>query len=70
MLQTEIQRKPAVIKERIVALLIDESGSTAVEYGLLVSLVGVTVVTAMTEFGEVLRDMFEDIADKIDDAMR
>lgn len=70
MLRNTTHRKLAVSKDCIVALLIDETGTTAIEYGLVVSLVSIAVVAATTELGDVLQQLFGHIADKIDHAMR
>ena len=40
----------------------DEKGATAVEYGLMVGLIAVAIITAVTLLGGNLRDLFNDIA--------
>lgn len=50
------------------AFLRDESGATAVEYGILAALVSVVVIAAVTALGPVLTGMFEDIAVDLDAA--
>ena len=48
----------------------DESGATAVEYGLVVSLIAVAVVGVLGTLGINLRNKALDIADAIGDAGR
>ena len=43
------------------AFLSDESGATAIEYGLLVALVGVISIAALSEMGTALAGVFERI---------
>ncbi len=47
------------------ALVRDESGAAAVEYGLLAGLIAVVIVGSVTTLGTTLRDIFIDIAAKI-----
>jgi len=43
----------------------DENGVTAIEYGLIASLIGVAMVTAATALGDKLADAFDFVATKI-----
>ncbi|MCM4076368.1 Flp family type IVb pilin [Paractinoplanes hotanensis] len=43
----------------------DEEGATAVEYGLLVSLVAVVIIVGATVFGQQISDLFGAVAGKI-----
>jgi len=43
----------------------DEEGATAVEYGLLVSLIAVAIIVAVTTLGGSLSAMFTGVAGKI-----
>ncbi|WP_036171810.1 Flp family type IVb pilin [Massilia sp. 9096] len=43
----------------------DENGVTAIEYGLIASLVGVGIVVAATALGGKLSDMFDFIGSKL-----
>ena len=43
----------------------DESGASAVEYGLLVSLIAVVIVLAVTALGTAIRGKFNDAATAI-----
>ena len=46
----------------------DESGATAVEYGLIVGLMAAVLVTALSLFGDKLSDLFDAISGKIEEA--
>ena len=48
---------------------VDESGATAVEYGLIGALVAVTIIGGMTIFGGSLANMFNMISSRSQDAM-
>jgi pilus assembly protein Flp/PilA len=49
-------------------ILADESGATAIEYGLIAALVSVAAITALTQMGSSLKAMFELVANKLDAA--
>lgn len=38
-----------------------ESGATAIEYGLIAALIGVTIITVVTNAGTEIRAIFEEI---------
>ncbi len=40
----------------------EETGATAVEYGLIVGLIAVVIIAAITLLGGTLRDLFNNIA--------
>lgn len=40
----------------------DERGATAIEYGLIVSLISVVIISSLTEIGSQLNSKFETIA--------
>jgi pilus assembly protein Flp/PilA len=40
----------------------DESGATAVEYGLIAALIAVVIISTITTVGTNLKDRFEEIA--------
>jgi len=44
-------------------LIADESGATAVEYGLLVAVISIVIVGAAIFVGEALQATFQDVAD-------
>jgi pilus assembly protein Flp/PilA len=46
----------------------DESGATAIEYGLIAALVAVVLITALTTLGTSLTNVFGDISDALGDA--
>ncbi|AKK20028.1 Flp family type IVb pilin [Candidatus Liberibacter africanus] len=45
----------------------DESGATAIEYGLLASLIAVAIIAAVTTLGSNLTTVFSNIASKLAD---
>jgi len=47
------------------ALWKDESGATAIEYGLIAALVAVAIIVVLTTLGERLRDTFQQIVDSL-----
>ena len=51
-------------------ILADESGATAIEYGLIAALVSVAAITAFTQMGSSLKEMFQFVADKLDTAAK
>ena len=46
-------------------LLRDESGATAIEYGLIAALIAVAAIIAMSALGANLRDTFQGAANKV-----
>ena len=44
------------------AFLLDEEGATMVEYGLMVALIAIVCITAITNIGTTLNNVFSDIA--------
>ncbi len=46
----------------------DESGTTAIEYGILAGLIGIAIVGAITQSGGTLNAFFTHIADKLAEA--
>ena len=46
----------------------DESGATAIEYGLIAALVAVVLVTALTTMGTSLKTTFTTVSGKLDAA--
>lgn len=43
----------------------DESGATAIEYGLIAALVAVAIITALGVLGDGLTDIFEGVGKKL-----
>lgn len=48
----------------------DESGATAIEYGLIAALVSVAAVAALTSLGGSLASMFDYVASTLDSAVQ
>ena len=46
----------------------EESGATAIEYGLIAGLVAVAIITALTMLGGSLDTLFSDVATQVDGA--
>ncbi|MDF1634283.1 Flp family type IVb pilin [Mycoplana sp. MJR14] len=46
----------------------DESGATAIEYGLIAALISVAIITAATTLGDNLSTTFDTIAGRVDAA--
>jgi pilus assembly protein Flp/PilA len=44
----------------------DESGATAIEYGLIAGLIAVAIITGATSLGDSLDSMFSNLSDTID----
>ena len=53
----------------VTRFLKDESGATAIEYGLIAALIAVVLVTALTSLGTSLSSAFGTISTKIDAAV-
>lgn len=43
----------------------DESGATAIEYGLIAALIAVAAIAAMTAVGDGLNETFEDVSEQL-----
>ena len=43
----------------------DESGATAIEYGLIAALISVALITGASALGNALDAQFDDLADKL-----
>jgi len=46
----------------------DESGATAIEYGLIAALIAVAIIAGATTLGDTLNTQFQTISDEIDGA--
>ncbi len=46
----------------------DESGATAIEYGLIVALIAVVIIAAVTAIGGTLNETFKTIDTELDSA--
>ncbi|MBL9095659.1 MAG: Flp family type IVb pilin [Alphaproteobacteria bacterium] len=49
----------------VTRFLKDESGATAIEYGLIAALIAVVIITALTTVGTNLTGTFTDVAAKL-----
>jgi pilus assembly protein Flp/PilA len=47
----------------------DESGATAIEYGLIAAMIAVTIIVGMTAFGGSLSTMFNMVSSRSQEAM-
>lgn len=52
--------------KKIIRFLQDESGATAIEYGLLAALIAVAIIGAVTTLGDTLETRFRTIASAIE----
>jgi pilus assembly protein Flp/PilA len=50
---------------KIFAFLRDESGATAIEYGLIAALISVVIITALTTLGGNLTNTFTSVANAV-----
>lgn len=46
----------------------DESGATAIEYGLIAALIAVALIGGATQLGDSINDKFSGVADELDGA--
>lgn len=58
-----------MLTSKFSSLIADESGATAIEYGLIAALVSVAAIAALSTLGGSLRDMFTHVSDCLTDAM-
>jgi len=49
----------------VTQFLKDESGATAIEYGLIVALIAVVIVGAVTTIGTGMKAKFQEVSDKV-----
>ena len=49
----------------VTQFLKDESGATAIEYGLIVALIAVVIVGAVTTLGTGMSAKFQEVSDKV-----
>ncbi len=54
---------------KLMRFLKDDSGATAIEYGLIAALVSVAAITALSAMGESLVTIFEEVSSKLDGAV-
>ena len=53
----------------ITSFIEDQSGATAIEYGLIAALVSVAAITAMTSLGDSLGGIFNEVSSKLDSSI-
>jgi pilus assembly protein Flp/PilA len=53
------------VKQLLASLCADQSGVTAIEYGLIASLISVAAVSVITMVGTSLSTTFQTLADKL-----
>lgn len=56
--------------KKFVRFLKDESGATAIEYGLIAALVAVVIIGAVTSVGTSLDALFTTVASSLDNAVQ
>ena len=54
--------------KKLIAFFKDEEGATAVEYGLMVALIAVVIITAVGLLGTNLSDKFSTVATEVENA--
>jgi len=54
--------------KKLIKFFKDEEGATAVEYGLMVALIAVVVITAVALLGTNLSEKFSEVATNVDNA--
>ena len=47
----------------------DETGATAIEYGLFAALIAVVIIVAVTNIGTALNDVFTNVAESLDNVI-
>ncbi|MBU4531643.1 MAG: Flp family type IVb pilin [Hoeflea sp.] len=56
------------MKNMIERFVKDESGATAIEYGLIAALISVALITGASTLGNTLGDQFQSLSDKMNSA--
>ena len=54
---------------RLRTFLADESGATAIEYGLIAALVSVAAIVALQSVGNALTNMFDTVSNQLENAI-
>ncbi|PIR31646.1 MAG: Flp family type IVb pilin [Alphaproteobacteria bacterium CG11_big_fil_rev_8_21_14_0_20_44_7] len=55
--------------KKLVKLFKDESGATAIEYGLIAALIAVVIIAALTFLGGTLRNTFSTVGSAVGTAL-
>ena len=66
LLQNDVCKEPTM--NTIARFVNDESGATAIEYGLIAALIAVGIIAAATTLGGSLSDLFNRISGKLNSA--
>jgi pilus assembly protein Flp/PilA len=53
------------MRQMIRRFLKDEAGATAIEYGLIAALISIAAIAAMTNVGNNLKTIFNDVANNL-----
>lgn len=53
------------MKKSITSFIQDESGATAIEYGLIAGLISIVIITGLTLVGDNLQIAFDTIGDEL-----
>jgi len=53
------------MRQMIGRFLKDEAGATAIEYGLIAALISIAAIAAMTNVGNNLKTIFNDVANNL-----
>lgn len=53
------------MKNVIARFMKDESGATAIEYGLIAALISITIITAATSIGGGIKGKFEEVSTSV-----
>ncbi len=59
------EERGLTMRDFIVRLLKDESGATAIEYGLIAALISIAAVAAMGNVGNNLKTIFNNVANNL-----
>jgi pilus assembly protein Flp/PilA len=60
--------EPKIMKSLFSRFAKDESGATAIEYGLIAALVAVAIITALTTMGDSLKNTFNFVGNSLNNA--
>ena len=55
-----------MLRRLVIRFLHDQSGATAIEYGLIAALIAVAAITAMTSIGSKLGSTFNNVSSNLD----
>jgi pilus assembly protein Flp/PilA len=61
----KLSAQPSCISDMVADFCNDESGSTAIEYSLIVALIFLAIVAAVTNFADSTSEMYDDISSNL-----